>query len=640
MVTHMSGVPYFVPSHTQLSRVLPISQFDCHEIQHRSHSEVTKFVHNAVSRISTGYLCGLCSVDMSSTSENQGNRTVDNKFKENILRALNAMRQQNSLCNVILRVSGTINFSAHRCVLSASSSYFQALFTDDFLEKQSDVVELKEIGASAMEKVLEFIYTGEVEIDLASAQDLVMAADYLNIPALKLNASAVLETSIDVSNCLSLQQFSTKYDCVRLKESCAFFINQNFSQVAKSEGFEALSFESLIDLFRRDELSVVNESEVLHSAISWVKYDLHAREKLLPDVLKHVRFAHIPKSHLVDIVNSETLLQRNAICVDLLPNNPAGTTSIYALGASQTPRTGPLEIVVILTGGKSVSRYGLQKNFLAFRPSRDSWVTLPDLHLPRHSHGVAVCEGSLYITGGVCGNIAAHHHVCRFSPRRNKWRCDVSDLPYPVSCSAVVSLQNKLFVIGGRDKCNNTLTKTQCYNPRRNQWDCVADMNIPRESHCATVLNDAIYVISGDKLNFQSSEFYDVSTKKWNLLPDMTLPRQRPAAQAIGGKIMVVGGFQGANYKMHTTCEIFDPKQNLWSLVSGLVVPRAGCGITCVESHVYVFGGSNGRSVLNTLDSVERYSAEENEWKKVSVIPETVITPQVAVIRMPGKYLV
>jgi len=165
-------------------------------------------------------------------------------------------------------------------------------------------------------------------------------------------------------------------------------------------------------------------------------------------------------------------------------------------------------------------------------------------------------------------------------------------------------------------------------------------MNIPRESHCATVLNDAIYVISGDKLNFQSSEFYDVSTNKWNLLPDMTLPRQRPAAQAIGGKIMVVGGFQGANYKMHTTCEIFDPKQNLWSLVSGLVVPRAGCGITCVKSHVYVFGGFNGRSVLNTLDSVERYNAEENEWKKVSVIPETVITPQVAVIRMPRKYLV
>ena len=577
---------------------------------------------------------------MSSKSDNQGNRTVDNKFKENILRSLNAMRQENCLCNVVLRVNGTINFSAHRCVLSASSSYFQALFADDFLEKTTGVVKLDEIGATAMEKVLEFIYTGEVEIDVVNAQDLVVVADYLNIPALKLNASAVLESSINVSNCLTLQQFSSKYDCGRLKESCAFFINQNFSQVVNSEGFGDLSFESLIDLFRRDELNVVNENEVFSSAISWVKHDLCVREKLLPDVLKHVRFAYISKSHFVDIVNSETLLQRNATIRDILSNNPASIPS-NSFGASQVARTGPLETVVILTGGISVSRYGLQNNFLAFMPSRDSsWVTLPDLHLPRHSHGVAVCKGSLYITGGVCGNIAAHRHVCRFSPLRNKWRCDVSDLPHPVSCGAVVSLQNKLFVIGGRDQCNNTLAKTQCYNPRHNQWYCVSDMKFPRENHCATVLNDAIYVISGDKLNFQSCEFYDVSKNKWSLLPDMTLPRQRPAAQAIGGKIMVVGGFQGSNYRLHTTCEIFDLKQNLWSLVSGLVVPRAGCGITCVKGHVYVFGGSNGRSVLNTLDCVERYSAEENEWEKVSVIPETVITPQVAVIRMPRKYLV
>ena len=577
---------------------------------------------------------------MSSKSDNQGNRTVDNKFKENILRSLNAMRQENCLCNVVLRVNGTINFSAHRCVLSASSSYFQALFADDFLEKTTGVVKLDEIGATAMEKVLEFIYTGEVEIDVVNAQDLVVVADYLNIPALKLNALAVLERSINVSNCLTLQQFSFKYDCGRLKESCAFFINQNFSQVVNSEGFGDLSFESLIDLFRRDELNVVNENEVFSSAISWVKHDLCAREKLLPDILKHVRFAYISKSHFVDIVNSETLLQRNATIRDILSNNPASIPS-NSFGASQVARTGPLETVVILTGGISVSRYGLQNNFLAFMPSRDSsWVTLPDLHLPRHSHGVAVCKGSLYVTGGVCGNIAAHRHVCRFSPLRNKWRCDVSDLPHPVSCGAVVSLQNKLFVIGGRDQSNNTLAKTQCYNPRHNQWYCVSDMKYPRENHIATVLNDAIYVISGDKLNFQSCEFYDVSKNKWSLLPDMTFPRQRPAAQAIGGKIMVVGGFQGSNYRLHTTCEIFDPKQNLWSLVSGLVVPRAGCGITCVKGHVYVFGGSNGRSVLNTLDCVERYSAEENEWEKVSVIPETVITPQVAVIRMPRKYLV
>ncbi|KAL9976288.1 hypothetical protein ACROYT_G013571 [Oculina patagonica] len=525
---------------------------------------------------------------MCSKSDHQGSRTIDNNFKKNILRALNAMRKENSLCDVVLRVNSTFSFPAHRCVLSASSSYFKALFSDDFLEKRSGVVELEEIGATEMEKVLEFIYTGEVDIDLSNAKNLVMAADYLHISALKLNASAMIERSINVSNCLTLQKFSTKFNCAQLKESCTLFINENFSKVAKSHDFGDLSFESIIDFFSRDELNVANENEVLCSGISWVKHNLHAREKLLPDVLKHVRFIHIPTKHLVDIVNNEKLLQCNAICLNLLLNN-AACVSCNERRPAQMPRTGPLETVVILTGGRSVSRYGLQNNVLAFLPLRDTWVTLPDLHLPRHSHGAAVCQGSLYLVGGVWGNIPAHRHVCRFNPLVNKWHCDVADLPHPVSCSAVVSLQNKLFVIGGRDQCNTTLRKTQCYDPRHNQWENVSDMNFPRDNHCATVLDDSIYVISGNEQDFRSCECYDSSSNKWSVLPEMTLPRQQPAAQAFGGKIIVVGGFHGANYRMHTTCEIFDPKQNLWSLVPGLVVPRQrvrsrALQVTCMYS--------------------------------------------------------
>lgn len=303
------------------------------------------------------------------------------------------------------------------------------------------------------------------------------------------------------------------------------------------------------------------------------------------------------------------------------------------------PRTGPLETVVTLTGERSVSKYGSNNNILAYVPLRDSWVTLSDLHLPRHGHGAAVCQGSLYLVGGVSENVSAHSHVCRFSPLRNKWCCDVADLPRPVSFAAVVSLDNKLFVIGGKDCCNTALRKTQRYNPERNQWDYIADLNVPRVSHCATVLDDFIYVISGDKANFKSCERYDSTVMRWRLLPHMTTSRQQPAVHALGRKILVVGGYSGSNYRMHTTCEIFDPKKYLWSLVPGLGVPRAGCGITCMADQVYVFGGSNGRSILNTLDSVECYSEEDKDWRKVTVIPEAIVAPQVAMLRMPTKYL-
>lgn len=578
---------------------------------------------------------------MCSKLNSQGSQRIDHNFRESLLQALNALRQRNSLCDVILSVNGA-NFPAHRCVLSASSSYFQAIFSDDFREKRSDVVVLEHTSFVEMDKVLQFIYTGEVKIDSKSAQDVVVAADYLNIPALKQNASVVLERSIDVSNCLSLQKFATKYCCVHLKESCDFYINQNFTQAAKSEDFVDLNYESLIELLRRDELHVEDEIAVFLSVISWVKHDLYCREKFLPEVLKYVRFHLIAKTQLaVDVVNSEQFLQNNAILVNALLKRMKVSVECYRVQQLQMPRTGPLETAIILSGGKSVSRHGLHNNSVtAFLPLRDMWVTLPDLHLPRHNHGAEVCQGSLYLIGGVSRNISAHPHVCRFSLVSKKWNCDVVDLPHPVSYTAVVALQNMLFVIGGRDSSDTALRKTQCYDPRLNQWNCVSEMNFPRENHCATVLDSSIYVISGDRCSdFRSGECYDLSTKTWCILPDMSMPRQQPAAQALGGKILVVGGFSEANYRMHTTCEIYDPQKSEWSLVSGLSVARAGCGIACVGEHVYVFGGANGRSVLNTLDSVERYNATEDEWRAVSVMPETVVAPQVTTVRMPRKYL-
>ena len=576
---------------------------------------------------------------MCSKPNNQGCRTIDHEFKENILQSLNALREGNSLCDVVLSVNGS-DFPAHRCVLSASSSYFQALFSDDFREKRSGVVRLEAFDFIQMEKVLQFLYTGEVEIDLSNAQDLIMAADYLNIPSLKQNASAAMQRSIDVSNCLTLYKFSTKYGCALLKKSCDFYINQNFSHVSKSIAFRELDYESVIEFLRRDELNVNNEIEVFLSAISWVKYDLETREKILAEVLKYVRFPLIAKYELVEILKSEQFLLRNAVTLNVLLKTINDITEFYHVQKLQMPRTGPLETAIILSGGKSVSRQGLHNSFMAFLPLRDTWVTLPDLHLLRHGHGAAVCQGALYLVGGVDGNLSAYSHVCRFSLIDNKWKCDVADLPHPVSFSAVVSLQNKLFVIGGRDSCKEVIGKTQCYDPKLNQWDFISDMHFPRDNHCATVLGNSIYVISGNKCNYKSCECYDSLMNKWYILPDMIMPRQQPAAQAFNGKIFVAGGFSEANYRLYTTCEIYDPKENEWNLVSGLAVPRAGCAIACDKDCIYIFGGSNGRSILNTLDSVECYNAGEDKWQTVSVMPETVVSPQVSIARMPQKYLI
>ena len=111
---------------------------------------------------------------------------IDDGFKGDILSNLNELRKEGILCDVTLRIEGQ-DFKAHRCVLSAASPYFRALFTCEFklIENIRNLIDLQDMKSTAAEEVLDFIYTGQAMVDSANARDLLSAADYLIMPSLK-----------------------------------------------------------------------------------------------------------------------------------------------------------------------------------------------------------------------------------------------------------------------------------------------------------------------------------------------------------------------------------------------------------------------------------------------------------------------
>ena len=120
----------------------------------------------------------------------QENQVLDQVFKEELTQKLDEFRKSDLLCDVTVRAEGQ-DFPAHRCVLSAGSPYFRALFTSELrvAESENNLIQLTEITCDALAEVLQFIYTGKAKINSSNAQDLVIAADYLIIPSLKLKAS-------------------------------------------------------------------------------------------------------------------------------------------------------------------------------------------------------------------------------------------------------------------------------------------------------------------------------------------------------------------------------------------------------------------------------------------------------------------
>ena len=92
-------------------------------------------------------------------------------------------------CDVTLGVRDG-KFKAHKKFLPEASSFFEKLLNSDMNESKEGVVRLEIFTDSLMRNTLEFIYTGNVQIlDEDDARDLIMLADYLLLPKLKILAA-------------------------------------------------------------------------------------------------------------------------------------------------------------------------------------------------------------------------------------------------------------------------------------------------------------------------------------------------------------------------------------------------------------------------------------------------------------------
>ncbi|XP_053704898.1 zinc finger and BTB domain-containing protein 39 [Synchiropus splendidus] len=95
-----------------------------------------------------------------------------------LLAELNRCRQSNHFCDVSLHV-GSRTFAAHRAVLACAATYFNGLFSQ--APASSPVFSLEFVSPANFEKVLTFIYTGEVMTDLLDVGVLYELAERLGV---------------------------------------------------------------------------------------------------------------------------------------------------------------------------------------------------------------------------------------------------------------------------------------------------------------------------------------------------------------------------------------------------------------------------------------------------------------------------
>lgn len=140
---------------------------------------------------------------------------------------MNIMRQENLLCDVVL-VADNVEIPAHRMVLAACSRYFYAMFTG-FEESRQDKITIQGVDPTALQLLIEYVYTSMVDVTEDNVQVLLTAANLLQLTDVRDACCDYLQAQLDPSNCLGIRDFADIHGCIDLLSTAETYIEQHFS---------------------------------------------------------------------------------------------------------------------------------------------------------------------------------------------------------------------------------------------------------------------------------------------------------------------------------------------------------------------------------------------------------------------------
>ncbi|CAH3183560.1 unnamed protein product [Porites evermanni] len=537
------------------------------------------------------------------------------EFSTQVFSGLHKLRKEGKLCDIYLRV-GECNLQSHRVVLAAASSYFNAMFTGDMKESRQDEVTLFDVEFSALEDLVNFCYTGRIEINAGNVQNLLSASSLLQLASVKQACVQFLHRVLHPTNCLGIRSFADTYSCVDLVEAADVFAVKNFSEVARSEEFLTLSPEDVVEMISREELNVRTEEEVFEAISAWVCREVDERKDFLPELLKNVRLPLISPQYLCDKVSSNELIKNNLACRDLVDEAKDYLLMPERRSKLQSVRTKPRRCseaagLIYAIGGLTSSGEALS-TVEAYDTLTGQWLPGVAMSTLRTRVGVAVLDNKLYALGGFDGHKRLSTVEC-YDPQLKSWKA-ITPMNTRRSALGAVVLNGRVYVVGGYDG-HISLSTVECYSPESNMWSFVTPMGTLRSAAGVTELNGKIYAIGGHNglSIFNTVEVYDPKTDSWSSSPPMGVRRCRVGVATLNGRIYVCGGYDGSTFL--NTVECFDPETGQWTFTTPMNTRRSRVAVVTLGGRLYAIGGYDGLSNLNT---VECFDVLSNKWTPVA----------------------
>ena len=530
-------------------------------------------------------------------------------FCVELMKRLNIQRKQDCLCDITLVTKDDREFKAHRNVLSAASPFFCKLLQSDMKENREGIIRLEEISGTVMEDVLEFIYTGTVEVTQENAEELIAAGNYLIIPSLKTISGRFLEREMSNSNCISTFYFAEKYECDELVTNSRCFIHENIVTVAKLDEFLHLEAKEIEKWISSDEITVTDEADVFKIILDWINHRKSERKAALEELFGHVRLGFLSRDCLEDVATNE-LVRENFACVKLVMDATIQmATLVNEDDFLQSPRRCLDKRVIVARGGKYTFCY-LSKGGL--------WKRLPDGLKDTNSLKLIKFRDQLLTSTN-----------CQISERYDSIFNVWSELNLSIDSAKLAVLKGEIYAVEV-EIYGSRKTVTKRYNVKQCVWETIHTYHEQcRQDACVIAAGRHLYSFGGRIPRSSNyvviAERFDTMENKWERIADMLEGRSDAFGVASQEKIFVAGGKNSTGRLK--ACEMYNTLTNEWQLIANLKVPRCYGSMVCLNGKLYVLGGENHFRDNREL-RVECFDPANDQWIHETTIPVTNIDPE------------
>ncbi|KAK5868106.1 hypothetical protein PBY51_012546 [Eleginops maclovinus] len=562
-----------------------------------------------------------------SLSSEPGSKVLDPQHSQKLLRVLRLFWQEQSFHDALLVVDGE-ELPVQKNILAAASPYVRTKLNYNPPKEDGSTyrIELQGVSMPIMKQILDYIFSGEITLNEETIQDMVQASDLLLLTDLKALCCQFLESCITAENCLGIRLFSLHYCLYHVHFVATEFLQTHFGDVARTEEFRELPPDRLCEVLAMEKLNVGNERHVLEAVVRWYGHDSEDRKVHMKQVMSAVWQQGLDASYLREQAMGEPLMREviREYCSQVLGDPPLQGE---ALLAAFKPR-GYSECIVIAGGEDRKSRKPTSETRCMcplYDSSRQAWIQLQPMSVPRLGHGVVTAEGFLFVMGGTDEHNTVLDSGEKYDPDTNTW----SPIPPMLQSRqnfGVVELDGLIYVLGGETK-ETELTTVEVFDPHCSAWKMQTSMTMIRKVGCYASMNKKIYAIGGGSYGklFDSVECYDPKTLQWTGLCPLKERRFGSVACGVGRELYVFGGVrskeqENPEQRQMMTCksEFYHDEMRRWMFLDDqtLCIQTSSSfvyGAVPIGASIYVVGDLDTGT---SFDYIREFRRSTGTWHR------------------------